>query len=85
MTDTGGNDPFFARPVLIVAVALIASLFKIGIALATSNKLNAICGEWALVPWLTLVGGLFVFVLSARRQNPHLRFLSLTPIEPQKD
>jgi hypothetical protein len=50
-----------------------------------SNKLNVICGQWALVPWLTLVGGLFAFVLSARRQNPHLRFVSLTPIEPRKD
>jgi len=49
-----------------------------------SDKLNAICAQWALIPWLTLAGGLFAFVLSARRQNPNLRFLSLTPIEPQK-
>src|SRR6266850_1486673 len=35
MTDARGDDLFFARPVLIVAVALVASLFKIGIALAT--------------------------------------------------
>lgn len=49
-----------------------------------SNKLNVICGQWALIPWLTLVGGLLALFLSARRQNPHLRFVSLTPIEPQK-
>ena len=48
-----------------------------------SNKLNVICGQWALVPWLTLVGGLFAFVLSARRQNPHLRLVSLAAIEPK--
>ena len=50
-----------------------------------SKKLNAICAQWALIPWLVLVGGLFAFALSARRQNPHLRFVSLTPIEPQEN
>ena len=35
LKNTRGEDPFFARPVLIVVVALVASLFKIGIALST--------------------------------------------------
>jgi hypothetical protein len=47
-----------------------------------SNKLNAISAHWALVPWLTLAGGLFVFALNARRRNPNLRFVNLTTIEP---
>jgi hypothetical protein len=50
-----------------------------------SSKLSAICALWALIPWLTLVGGLFALVMSARRQNPNLRFVSLTPIERQED
>lgn len=49
-----------------------------------SNKLNAICAHWALVPWLTLAGGLFAFALNARRQNPNLRFVNLTTIEPNQ-
>src|SRR4051812_14632613 len=47
-----------------------------------SNKLSAICAHWALIPWLTLLGGLIAFGLSARRQNPHIRLLSLKPILP---
>jgi len=50
-----------------------------------STKLSAICALWAVIPWLTLVGGLFALVLSARRQDPDLRFVSLTPIERQED
>jgi uncharacterized membrane protein len=50
-----------------------------------SNKLNAICAHWALIPWLTLVGGLIALAVSARRQNPNLRFVNLTSIEPGKD
>ena len=50
-----------------------------------STKLSAICALWAVIPWLTLVGGLFALVLSARRHDPDLRFVSLTPIERQED
>lgn len=50
-----------------------------------SNKLNAICAHWALLPWLILAGGLIAFALNARRQNPNLRFVNLTPIEPFKN
>ena len=50
-----------------------------------SNKLSALCALWALIPWLTLVGGLFALVFSARRQNPPLRFVSLTPIDGQEN
>jgi hypothetical protein len=35
LKNTRGEDPFFIRPVLIVVVALVALLFKSGIALAT--------------------------------------------------
>jgi hypothetical protein len=47
-----------------------------------SNKLSAICAHWALIPWLTLLGGLIAFGLNAWRQNPHFRFLSLQAIQP---
>ena len=47
-----------------------------------SNKLSAICADWALIPWLTLLGGLIAFGLNARRQNPTFRFLSLKAIQP---
>ncbi|HSP44636.1 MAG TPA: glycosyltransferase 87 family protein [Chthoniobacterales bacterium] len=47
-----------------------------------TSKLNLISAHWALVPWLTLVGGLIVLGWNARQQHRHLRFLSLTPIEP---
>jgi hypothetical protein len=47
-----------------------------------SNKLSAICAHWALIPWLTLLGGLIAFAVNARRQNPHFRFLSLQAIQP---
>lgn len=50
-----------------------------------SNELNAIFALRGLIPWLTLVGGLFTFVSSTRRQNPHFHFVSLTPIERQED
>jgi uncharacterized membrane protein len=47
-----------------------------------TSKLNLISAHWAVVPWLTLVGGLIVLGWKARQQDPHLRFLSLTSIEP---
>ena len=47
-----------------------------------SNKLSAVCAHWALIPWLTLLGGLIAFGVNARRQNPHFRFLSLKAIQP---
>ena len=50
-----------------------------------SNKLSLLCAHWALIPWLTLAGGLVAFGLSARRRNPSLRFASLAPIESQKN
>lgn len=50
-----------------------------------SNKLNAICAHWALIPWLTLAGGLFALGLNARRQYPDLRFTTLKSIEPTND
>src|ERR1044071_5355786 len=49
-----------------------------------SNKLSGLCALWALIPWLTLVGGLFALMSKARRQNPHFRFVSLAPIEGQE-
>jgi uncharacterized membrane protein len=45
-----------------------------------SNKLNVISAHWALVPWLTLVGGLVALTWRARQGNRKLRFLSLRPI-----
>jgi hypothetical protein len=45
-----------------------------------SNKLSAICAHWALVPWLTMVGGLVALVWNTRRQQPNLRLLSLKTI-----
>lgn len=50
-----------------------------------SNKLNAICAHWALIPWLTLAGGLFVLAWDARRRHPDLRFLTLKSLEPTND
>lgn len=50
-----------------------------------SNKLNLICAYWAVVPWLTLVGGLSALVWSARQRNPDLGFLTLKSIEPTTD
>jgi len=50
-----------------------------------SNKLNAICAHWALVPWLTLAAGLFAFALNARRQDPTLRFVNLSTIDQIKN
>jgi hypothetical protein len=47
-----------------------------------SNKLSAVCAQWAVIPWLTLVGGLIALAWMARRQDPDLRFLSLETIEP---
>ena len=49
-----------------------------------SNKLNAICAHWAVIPWLVLASGLIAFALNARRQSPNLRFMNLTAIEPSK-
>lgn len=45
-----------------------------------TSKLNLISAHWAVVPWLTLVGGLIALMCKARQQHPQLRFLSLTPI-----
>ena len=50
-----------------------------------SNKLNAICAHWALIPWLILAGGLIAFALNARRQNPNLPLAKLPAIEPIKN
>jgi hypothetical protein len=46
-----------------------------------TNKLNLISAHWAVVPWLTLVGGLIALAWKARQEHPRLRFLSLAPIE----
>jgi Gpi18-like mannosyltransferase len=45
-----------------------------------SSKLNLISAHWAVVPWLTLVGGLIALMCKARQQHPKLRFLSLAPL-----
>jgi uncharacterized membrane protein len=47
-----------------------------------SNKLNAICAHWAVIPWLTLAGGLVALAWNARRQHPDLRFVTLKSLEP---
>lgn len=49
-----------------------------------SNKLNAVCAHWAVIPWLVLASGLIAFALIARRESPNLRFVNLTAIEPNK-
>ena len=46
-----------------------------------TNKLSLISAHWALVPWLTLVGGLIVLARNAGRQNPNLRFFGFEPIQ----
>jgi hypothetical protein len=48
-----------------------------------SNKLSAICAHWALLPWLTLIGGLIILAWNARHQNPGLHFLSLKAIQAE--
>jgi hypothetical protein len=50
-----------------------------------SNKLNAICAHWAVIPWLVLTSGLIAFALNTRRQNPNFRFVNLSAIEPNKN
>jgi hypothetical protein len=50
-----------------------------------SRKLDIICAHWALIPWLTLAGGLFAFAWNARRQHPDLRFMTLKSIEQTND
>jgi hypothetical protein len=47
-----------------------------------SRKLDAICAQWALIPWLTLVGGLVTLGLMARRNNPDFRFFSFKTMKP---
>lgn len=49
-----------------------------------SNKLNSICAQWAVIPWLTLVAGLVVMAWQARRENPDFRIMGLAPIKPFK-
>jgi uncharacterized membrane protein len=46
-----------------------------------TSKLNLVSAHWAVIPWVTLVGGLIALAWKARKQHRHLRFLSLTPIE----
>ncbi len=46
-----------------------------------TTKLNLISAHWAVVPWLTLAGGLIALAWKARQENPRLRFLSLAPVE----
>jgi hypothetical protein len=50
-----------------------------------SRKLDIICAHWALIPWLTLAGGLFALAWNARRQHPDLRFITLKSLEPTND
>jgi hypothetical protein len=49
-----------------------------------SNKLNSVCAQWAVIPWLTLVAGLVGMMWRARRQTPDLRMMSVEPIDPSK-
>jgi hypothetical protein len=46
-----------------------------------TNRLNLISAHWAVIPWLTLAGGLIALAWKARQRYPQVRFLSLTPIE----
>ena len=45
-------------------------------------KNSAACALWALVPWLTLVGGLIALGWNARRLNPNIRIVSFKAIQP---
>ena len=49
----------------------------------STNKLNTIWTPWTLCPWLTLLGGCFVFWMKAKHTTHDLRLLSLATIEPQ--
>jgi hypothetical protein len=47
-----------------------------------SNKPGVVCAHRALIPWLTLAGGLLALARKARQHNPGLRFFSFESIQP---